>query len=306
MVKKNILGTIGTTPMVRINRLCPNPNVKIFAKLEGFNPTGSIKDRIALRMIEAAERDGRLTPGKTIIEPTSGNTGIGLAIVGIVKGYPVEIVMSEAVSIERRKIIRSYGAKVILTPAEEGTDGAIRLARKKVADAPGRYFMPDQFANASNYLAHYQSTALEIWQQTGGNIDYLVCAIGTSGTLMGLSRFLKVMKPDIKVVCAQPIRGHYIQGLKNMEEAIVPDIYDPSQIDVQERERGGDLHGPGNHPQGGDLRRHVERRGDAGGGAYGAEDRAGQYRRGFPRPGREVLEHDDVRRVLGLILRPEY
>ena len=163
-------------------------------------------------MIEAAERDGRLTPGKTIIEPTSGNTGIGLAIVGIVKGYPVEIVMSEAVSIERRKIIRSYGAKVILTPAEEGTDGAIRLARKKVADAPGRYFMPDQFANASNYLAHYQSTALEIWQQTGGNIDYLVCAIGTSG----------------------PIRGHYIQGLKNMEEAIVPDIYDPSQIDVQE------------------------------------------------------------------------
>ena len=219
MVKKNILGTIGTTPMVRINRLCPNPNVKIFAKLEGFNPTGSIKDRIALRMIEAAERDGRLTPGKTIIEPTSGNTGIGLAIVGIVKGYPVEIVMSEAVSIERRKIIRSYGAKVILTPAEEGTDGAIRLARKKVADAPGRYFMPDQFANASNYLAHYQSTALEIWQQTGGNIDYLVCAIGTSGTLMGLS---------------QPIRGHYIQGLKNMEEAIVPDIYDPSQIDVQE------------------------------------------------------------------------
>ena len=165
MVKKNILGTIGTTPMVRINRLCPNPNVKIFAKLEGFNPTGSIKDRIALRMIEAAERDGRLTPGKTIIEPTSGNTGIGLAIVGIVKGYPVEIVMSEAVSIERRKIIRSYGAKVILTPAEEGTDGAIRLARKKVADAPGRYFMPDQFANASNYLAHYQSTALEIWQQ---------------------------------------------------------------------------------------------------------------------------------------------
>ena len=170
MVKKNILGTIGTTPMVRINRLCPNPNVKIFAKLEGFNPTGSIKDRIALRMIEAAERDGRLTPGKTIIEPTSGNTGIGLAIVGIVKGYPVEIVMSEAVSIERRKIIRSYGAKVILTPAEEGTDGAIRLARKKVADAPGRYFMPDQFANASNYLAHYQSTALEIWQQTGGSI----------------------------------------------------------------------------------------------------------------------------------------
>lgn len=234
MIYDNILGTIGSTPMVRINRLCPNPDVAIFAKLEGFNPTGSIKDRIAVKMVEEAERDGRLHPGKTIIEPTSGNTGIGLAVAGIVKGYPVEIVMSEAVSIERRKIIRSYGARVILTPAAEGTDGAIRCARARVAADPDRYFMPDQFANACNYLAHYQSTALEIWQQTGGQIDYLVCALGTSGTLMGLSRFLKTMKPDIHVVCAQPTRGHYIQGLKNMEEAIVPAIYDPSQIDVQE------------------------------------------------------------------------
>ena len=234
MVKENILECIGSTPMVRINRLCPNPDVRIFAKLEGFNPTGSIKDRIAVKMIETAEREGRLRPGHTIIEPTSGNTGIGLAIVGIVKGYPVEIVMSSAVSVERRKIIRSYGAKVILTPAEEGTDGAIRTARRMVAANPDKYFMPDQFANAGNYLAHYQSTALEIWQQTRGEIDYLVCALGTSGTLMGISRFLKVMKPDIRTVCAHPIRGHYIQGLKNMEEAIVPDIYDPSKIDVQE------------------------------------------------------------------------
>lgn len=232
--KKTILDTIGSTPMVRINALSPNPKVKIFAKLEGFNPTGSIKDRIAVKMIETAEREGRLTKGKTIIEPTSGNTGIGLAIVGIVKGYPVEIVMSEAVSIERRKIIRAYGGTVRLTPAAEGTDGAIRLARKLVAENPDKYFMPDQYANAANYLAHYENTALEIWQQTGGQIDYLVCAIGTSGTLMGLSRFLKVMNPTIKVVCAQPTKGHYIQGLKNMEEAIVPDIYDPSKIDVQE------------------------------------------------------------------------
>ena len=142
--------------------------------------------------------------------------------------------MSEAVSEERRRIIRSYGAKVILTPAEEGTDGAIRTARRMVAADPDKYFMPDQFANAGNYLAHYQSTALEIWQQTRGEIDYLVCALGTSGTLMGISRFLKVMKPDIRTVCAHPIRGHYIQGLKNMEEAIVPEIYDPSQIDRQE------------------------------------------------------------------------
>ena len=234
MVKENILECIGSTPMVRINRLCPNPDVRIFAKLEGFNPTGSIKDRIAVKMIETAEREGRLRPGHTIIEPTSGNTGIGLAIVGIVKGYPVEIVMSSAVSVERRKIIRSYGAKVILTPAEEGTDGAIRTARRMVAANPDKYFMPDQFANAGNYLAHYQSTALGIWQQTRGEIDYLVCALGTSGTLMGISRFLKVMKPDIRTVCAHPIRGHYIQGLKNMEEAIVPEIYDPSQIDRQE------------------------------------------------------------------------
>ena len=142
--------------------------------------------------------------------------------------------MSSAVSIERRKIIRAYGGKVILTPAEEGTDGAIRMARKLVADNPGKYFMPDQFSNAANYLAHYESTALEIWQQTSGNIDCLVCALGTSGTLMGLSKFLKAMKPSITVVCAQPIKGHYIQGLKNMEEAIVPGIYDPSKIDIQE------------------------------------------------------------------------
>lgn len=233
-VAENILETIGRTPMVKINRLNPNGRVNIFAKLEGFNPTGSIKDRIAVKMIESAEADGRLRPGQTIIEPTSGNTGIGLAIVGIVKGYDVEIVMSEAVSIERRKIIRSYGAKVILTPAEQGTDGAIRLARKLVAENPDKYFMPDQFSNAANYLAHYERTALEIWEQTGGKVDYLVCALGTSGTIMGISKFMKALNPDVKVVCAQPIKGHYIQGLKNMEEAIVPQIYDPSKINIQE------------------------------------------------------------------------
>lgn len=220
--------------MVRINRLCPNPQVNIYAKLEGGNPTGSIKDRIALRMIERAEREGVLRKGHTIIEPSSGNTGIGLAMVGIVKGYPVEIVMSSAVSVERRKILRSYGVKVILTPAEEGTDGAIRMAKRMVEESPDKYFMPYQFANAANYLAHYERTAIEIWQQTEGKIDYLVCAIGTSGTIMGVSRFLRAMKPDIKVVCAHPIKGHYIQGLKNMNEAIIPEIYKPSLIDIQE------------------------------------------------------------------------
>lgn len=233
MIKNNILEAIGNTPLVRINKLCPNPDIHIFAKLEGFNPTGSIKDRIAVQMLEAAEREGALTKGKIILEPTSGNTGIGLAIAGIVKGYKVVIVMSEAVSIERRKIICSYGGKVILTPADEGTDGAIRMARKMMQENPDMYFMPDQFSNHDNFLAHYENTATEIWNDTEGNIDYLVCALGTSGTIMGLSRFLKQHKPDIKVVCAQPTKGHYIQGLKNMEEAIVPAIYDPSKIDVQ-------------------------------------------------------------------------
>ncbi len=233
MVKKNILETIGNTPMVRINNLYVKPGVNIYAKLEGFNPTGSIKDRIAMQMIKQAEREGKLVPGKTIIEPTSGNTGIGLAIIGIVKGYDVEIVMSEAVSVERRKIIRSYGGKVILTPAAEGTDGAIRLAHKLVEENPGKYFMPDQFSNAGNYQAHYENTAIEIWQQTEGEIDYLVSALGTSGTIMGVSRFLKKMQPNIKVVSAHPVKGHYIQGLKNMDEAIVPAIYDPSRIDIQ-------------------------------------------------------------------------
>lgn len=233
-IADNILGTIGRTPMVRINKLCPNPDVNIYAKLEGFNPTGSIKDRIAVQMIEDAEKSGALRKGQTIIEPTSGNTGIGLAVIGVVKGYDVVIVMSDAVSTERRKIIRSYGAKVILTPGNEGTDGAIRLARKMVALNPGKYFMPDQFANAANYQAHYKRTALEIWDQTGGNIDYIVCALGTSGTIMGISRFMRALKPDIKVVCAHPVRGHYIQGLKNMEEALVPQIYDPSRINIQE------------------------------------------------------------------------
>jgi len=233
MISDNILETIGNTPLVRINNLNPNKNVNIYAKLEGFNPTGSIKDRIALQMVEQAERTGALVAGKIILEPTSGNTGIGLAIAAIVKGYKLQIVMSSAVSIERRKILRSYGAEVILTPAELGTDGAICLARKMYAENPEKYFMPDQFSNENNYLAHYENTALEIWRQTGGNIDYFVSALGTSGTIMGISRFLKKCKPSIKIVSAHPIKGHYIQGLKNMEEAIVPAIYDPSLIDIQ-------------------------------------------------------------------------
>jgi cysteine synthase B len=231
MIYENILQTIGDTPLVRINQLNPNPRATILAKIEGDNPGGSVKDRIALKMIEQAEAEGALTSGKTIIEPTSGNTGIALAMIGIVRGYDVEIVMSEAVSIERRKMIRAFGATVTLTPAELGTDGAIMRARELVQQHPDKYFMPDQFSNEYNKIAHYKTTAEEIWKQTNGRIDHFVSAIGTSGTIMGVGKALKENNPRIRIVCAHPVAGHYIQGLKNMKEAIVPSIYDPSQID---------------------------------------------------------------------------
>ena len=228
---KDILEAIGNTPLIRINRLNPNERVIMCGKHEGYNPTGSIKDRIALKMIEQAEAEGKLKPGKTIIEPTSGNTGIGVAMIGTVKGYPVEIVMSAAVSVERRAMIEGFGAKVTLTDPDLGTDGAIMKARQLVKDHPEVYFMPDQFSNEYNKLAHYSVTAEEIWQQTAGQVTHFVSAIGTSGTIMGVGAYLKERNPEIRVVCAHPVMGHYIQGLKNMEEAIVPSIYDPSKID---------------------------------------------------------------------------
>jgi cysteine synthase B len=234
-MKKNsysVLDAIGNTPIVKINRLNPNKNVIIYAKLEGFNPTGSIKDRIALRMIEQAEIEGTLTKDKTIIEPTSGNTGVALAMIGVVKGYQVEIVMSDAVSVERRQMIKAFGGKVTLTDGKLGTDGAILKARELVREHPESYFMPDQFSNKYNKIAHYSTTGEEIWKQTNGKVDYFVSSLGTSGTIMGVGKVLKEHNPKIKVVSAHPVKGHYIQGLKNMEEAIVPSIYDPSQIDI--------------------------------------------------------------------------
>lgn len=227
----NILDTIGHTPLVRINRLNPKPHIPLYAKIEGFNPTGSIKDRIALKMIEQAEEFGALTPNKTIIEPTSGNTGIGLAMIGAVKGYSVAIVMSEAVSVERRKMIEAFGAKTILTEASLGTDGAIRKAHELVKNYPDLYFMPNQFSNEYNKIAHYQTTANEIWEDTDGKVTHFVSALGTSGTIMGVGMGLKDKNPKIQIVEAHPVKGHYIQGLKNMEEAIIPEIYDPSKID---------------------------------------------------------------------------
>lgn len=228
----DILQTIGNTPMVRINKLNPNKNTTIYAKLEGLNPSGSIKDRIALSMLQQAEISGKLKKGKTIIEPTSGNTGVALAMIGSLRGYEVEIVMSSAVSVERRQMIKAFGGKVTLTDGKLGTDGAIRRARELVKENPEKYFMPDQFSNEYNKIAHYRTTGEEIWKQTNGKIDYFVSSLGTSGTIMGVSKVLKEHNPQIKIVCAHPVKGHYIQGLKNMEEAIVPSIYDPSQIDI--------------------------------------------------------------------------
>ena len=230
-VCNTVLDSIGNTPIVKINKLNPNPNIEIYAKIEGVNPTGSIKDRIALKMIEQAENDGELIKGKVIIEPTSGNTGIGLAMIGAIKGYEVHIVMSSAVSIERQKMIKSFGGKVILTESSQGTDGAIRYARKAVEESPDKYFFPDQFSNKYNNLAHYSGTAEEIIRDTVGRVTHFVSAVGTSGTIMGVGKRLKELNPAIKIVCAQPIKGHYIQGLKNMDEAIVPSIYNPALID---------------------------------------------------------------------------
>jgi len=227
----NILETIGNTPIVKINKLNTNKNVEIYAKIEGFNPGGSIKDRIAIKMIEQAEKEGVLTKDKTIIEATSGNTGIGLAMIGVIKGYKVKIVMSEAVSVERQKTIKAYGAKIVLTDGELGTDGAIVKTRELVKKYPNKYFNPDQYSNLYNKLAHYATTAEEIWEQTDGKVTHFVSSLGTSGTIMGVGKKLKEKNPNIKIIEAHPEKGHYIQGLKNMEEAIVPELYDVNEID---------------------------------------------------------------------------
>jgi len=227
----DILSAIGNTPLVELKNLEHNSKVRIFAKLEGNNPGGSVKDRPALYMINKAEQSGQLAKGKTILEPTSGNMGIALAMIGASKGYHVRLTLPECVSTERRHILEAYGAEVILTPAREGTDGAIRMAHKILNDNPDKYFMPNQFTNANNPLAHYETTAPEIFRQSGGQIDVFVAGMGTTGTLMGVSRYLKEKSKNIKIIGIEPPPGHAIQGLKNMSESIVPDIYDRDQLD---------------------------------------------------------------------------
>jgi cysteinyl-tRNA synthetase len=229
--ESGVLSMVGNTPLVPIRALCRNPRVQILAKLESHNPGGSVKDRIALAMIEAAERSGELTAGKTVLEATSGNTGIGLAMVCAVKGYRLLLAMSSGVSIERRKILAAYGAEFLLTPAELGTDGAIEKAYELAREQPERFLLTDQYNNPHNPLAHYHGTAPEIWRQTGGKVTHFVGTMGTTGTAMGISRRLHELNPAIRVVGVEPYLGHRIQGLKNLKEAYVPGIFQRAALD---------------------------------------------------------------------------
>lgn len=226
-----ILDHIGNTPLVRIENPDGSNGVRVLGKLEGNNPGGSIKDRIAYYMIKRAEEEGALSKDKIILEPTSGNTGIGLSMVAACKGYRCLLTLPECVSLERRNTLRAFGAELEITVSCEGTDGAIRRAHQIYESDPEKYFMPNQFENPYNIEAHYMTTGQEILVQTGGEVDVFVAGMGTTGTLMGVSQRLKEHNPGIQVVGVEPVEGHAIQGLKNMSEAIVPRIYDRSRID---------------------------------------------------------------------------
>jgi cysteine synthase B len=226
-----ILDCVGNTPLVKLEAINPHPEVTILAKLEGNNPGGSVKDRIAYYMIKDAEDAGVIVKGDTILEATSGNTGIGLAMVGAAKGYGVKLVMPECVSLERRKVLEAFGAELVLSPGKEGTDGAIRLAHSIMEESSGKYYMPNQFANPSNVRAHYETTGKEIIEQTGGRLDVFVAGMGTTGTLMGAGQRLKEYNEKIRIVGVEPFLGHRVQGLKNMKESIVPKIYNPDALD---------------------------------------------------------------------------
>ena len=231
-VYDNVLQLIGNTPLILINRLNPNPRVQIYAKLESQNPGGSIKDRIALQMVEEAEQRGELTEEKTIIEATSGNTGIGLAMVASVKGYRITLAMPETASRERQKILKALGAEILLTPGALGTDGAIEKVYELARQFPERYFMPDQFNNEANWRAHYHSTAKEIWEQTEGKVTHVVMTLGTTGTAIGISKRLNEYEKKVRTIAVEPYMGHKIQGLKNMKESYVPGIFEKEILDA--------------------------------------------------------------------------
>ena len=223
-VFSSILDLIGNTPIVDISSLSPNPAVRIVAKLEGQNPAGSIKDRIAWNMVQEAEADGTLTPGRTIIEPSSGNTGIALSMIARTRGYPIKIVMPENVSIERRQALEVWGAEIIVTPGAEGSNGAVRHAQALADEHPEWAFLY-QYANEANPRAHYEGTGPEIWRDCP-EITHFVAGLGTTGTLMGVGRFLKERNPDIKVVAIEPPLGERVEGLRNLDEGYIPPVYD--------------------------------------------------------------------------------
>jgi cysteine synthase B len=236
LVATSVLQLIGNTPLVEIEHLRAGvrPDVRIFAKLEGFNPGGSVKDRAVRKMIEVGLATGRLVPGKTILDSTSGNTGIAMAMIGAALGYPVELVMPGNVSTERKRIVAAFGAQVIFSDPLEGSDGAIRLCRKILAESPDRYFKPDQYNNEANPLAHFETTGPEIWEQTAGAVTHFVASIGTSGTVMGTGRYLKQRNPAIAVIAAEPEDAfHGIEGLKHMASSIVPGIYREGELDAK-------------------------------------------------------------------------
>lgn len=230
MSASSLIDLIGNTPLVTIRRMNPNPRVPVLAKLEYLNPGGSIKDRAALYMIEAAERSGELTPDKTVVEATSGNTGIGLAMVCTIKGYKLLLTMSETASLERQKILRARGAEIHLTAGRLGTDGAIEEAYRLAREHPDTYYITDQYNNPANWQAHYHGTANEIWEQTAGQVTTIVATLGTSGTLMGLARRFKELDPAVRIVGVEPYLGHKIQGLKNLKESYTPEIFEKERL----------------------------------------------------------------------------
>ncbi len=226
---ESLLGLIGRTPLVELQRLSPSPRVKLFAKLEGQNPSGSIKDRIALAMIEAAEASGELEPGRALLEPTSGNTGIALALVAKLKGYPLTCVLPENATEERRRLLRLYGADVVLSPGAEGSNGAVRLALE-LAERDPRWFMPFQYANEANPRAHYEGTGAEIAEALE-RVDVLVAGLGTGGTLMGAGERLRETFPDVVVAAAEPLPGDAVMGLRSLADGYVPPVLDVSRLD---------------------------------------------------------------------------